>query len=793
MTSKPSGDGCVADSADNQVDDTVRLDQPVPPLSSEPPPPSGWRNHAGPVLLIILFTAVLFLPLFNGQTYSIVGAHMSAQYPWAGVTHPDPRVIGTRHTQSDHAETFYPLSVFATNALRNGELPMWLPYNFAGIPIMELGLSGLLYPPRLALMLVLPPIRQHDLLLISHVLAAGLGMYALLRLWGVSASGAALGAIAWEASGHNAFWLTVEHVAIVAAWFPIILAASTLSVRRLSFGWSAATGAAFSMAVLGGYAHYAGLTGIALAGWYGSLTLGRAIRHYREREFGLAVRSLSLPAVSIVVAAAFTACYWLPLLGWLGDVHRHPLSLETQLSTVLRPEVVLSALIRPSQLFGLALRGADFSGFAFTGLPAAILALISIFKRSSAVVFGWILTLCSLSVALGGGLVLSLLRLLFPLFKTIYPHAFFFLFCFGVSVLGAFGLTVLETLLSRVRAGSLLAALAVVLVIGVDARQLISVFRQVNPRHPASQEWLFPPTDLIRSLQQSQLDRRLIPLTGRLPNGNWCPPVLVGKTSATFSLRSAFGYESLLPSYVARTWRAVELGGVRPENIPDAYRPSIDYESVPLHLLENLSVGLLVGPPNLTPREIGGSDPVADGTLILIYDGPDGRVYEDPRALPRAHLVQNLVAVDDPETALDVLLQPSFDATKTAIVLSRDEPLLRNVVQGTTGPGSATMVGDWLNRVDVQVESPGDALLVLNDSWAPGWRAYVDGRETPVVRTNYAFRGVPVQGGAHTVVFVYRPTLLIAGIAISIISGTITLLVSLALWYKNRSRTVRSL
>ena len=56
-------------------------------------------------------------------------------------------------------------------------------------------------------------------------------------------------------------------------------------------------------------------------------------------------------------------------------------------------------------------------------------------------------------------------------------------------------------------------------------------------------------------------------------------------------------------------------------------------------------------------------------------------------------------------------------------------------------------------------------MLVLNDSWAPGWKAYVDDAAVPVWEVNYAFRGVELPPGKHTVRFAYRPTAALAGLA----------------------------
>ncbi len=56
-----------------------------------------------------------------------------------------------------------------------------------------------------------------------------------------------------------------------------------------------------------------------------------------------------------------------------------------------------------------------------------------------------------------------------------------------------------------------------------------------------------------------------------------------------------------------------------------------------------------------------------------------------------------------------------------------------------------------LNRLLVDVEATGDALLVIGELFLPGWRATVDGTPAPLIRADAIFRGVRVPGGRHQV------------------------------------------
>lgn len=62
------------------------------------------------------------------------------------------------------------------------------------------------------------------------------------------------------------------------------------------------------------------------------------------------------------------------------------------------------------------------------------------------------------------------------------------------------------------------------------------------------------------------------------------------------------------------------------------------------------------------------------------------------------------------------------------------------------------------DRVEIALpEAHVGGTLVLRDVLAPGWRARIDGREAPIVRSAQVFRAVVVRPGARAVAFTYEP------------------------------------
>lgn len=81
--------------------------------------------------------------------------------------------------------------------------------------------------------------------------------------------------------------------------------------------------------------------------------------------------------------------------------------------------------------------------------------------------------------------------------------------------------------------------------------------------------------------------------------------------------------------------------------------------------------------------------------------------------------------------------------------------------------GDVRVVRDDPGEVVLEAAADRSALLVLNDLFAPGWRAAVDGRPAEIVRVNAVARGVWIGAGRHEVRFGYRTPGLAAGWAVA--------------------------
>ncbi len=136
-------------------------------------------------------------------------------------------------------------------------------------------------------------------------------------------------------------------------------------------------------------------------------------------------------------------------------------------------------------------------------------------------------------------------------------------------------------------------------------------------------------------------------------------------------------------------------------------------------------------------------------------------IYENPNVLPRAYVVHH-VAQRPADQVLDMLRDPEFNWVRSAVVESPPpgeyvELLAGSLVAGKSGAEITRYSPD---QVEVSVGGESAGLLVLSDTYYPGWRVSIDGRETQLLRVNYALRGVYVPKGDHQVRFYFQPTYL---------------------------------
>ena len=100
--------------------------------------------------------------------------------------------------------------------------------------------------------------------------------------------------------------------------------------------------------------------------------------------------------------------------------------------------------------------------------------------------------------------------------------------------------------------------------------------------------------------------------------------------------------------------------------------------------------------------------------------------------------------------------------------------------------GSAKIVRYENQTVTIHASVNDFGILVLADSYYPGWKAYVDGRVTRILKANYFFRAVVLAAGEHVVEFRYEPLAFKIGLAVSLTTLCALVLVSGYVYFRGR-------
>ena len=111
-----------------------------------------------------------------------------------------------------------------------------------------------------------------------------------------------------------------------------------------------------------------------------------------------------------------------------------------------------------------------------------------------------------------------------------------------------------------------------------------------------------------------------------------------------------------------------------------------------------------------------------------------------------------------------------FDLHHSALIESSEEIGLEKYLgEGPVGPGErVTVVKHEPLRVELKVSLDSPGLVILADTYYPGWRLTIDGNATPILRANRMMRGAVVPAGLHTLVYTYEPKSFLLGGVLSL-------------------------
>jgi uncharacterized membrane protein (UPF0136 family) len=236
--------------------------------------------------------------------------------------------------------------------------------------------------------------------------------------------------------------------------------------------------------------------------------------------------------------------------------------------------------------------------------------------------------------------------------------------------------------------------------------------------------------------------------------------------------------EKHLPSFnlIFRLHDIWGIDVIRVKRVDDLYKAFTRAPSISAtHLIDLYGIKYIV---SVTPLE-------GDSRFEMVYARLEGlpgkrenllkentiKLYKIRTPFPRAWLVRDFKVLDsktilsrmtsnDCHPGREVLLEDEPKWVGEAIGGRRGPPLRKtnDVGEPLSGlPQKVEIIYEKNNRLQLLVKSKEDSLLVLSDTYYPGWKAFVDGTPQKIYQADYAFRAVPLNPGTHRLEFVYDP------------------------------------
>jgi len=278
--------------------------------------------------------------------------------------------------------------------------------------------------------------------------------------------------------------------------------------------------------------------------------------------------------------------------------------------------------------------------------------------------------------------------------------------------------------------------------------------------------------------------QRLLPVRGASGTVDELPPCI----SRNWNLPSASGYSPIMLKRYSNLTTITKGGFLLPPWRFTAKDKTFDILSIKYLFTERGDRRLLALNGGKEPPRFKMLEPVGEAD-----------VFENLHAMPRCWIAAGSVVLRPDEIIRTIQNAQLPDGTafapESVALLEENAPeaaaMPASTVEshGPSMPGVATIRTLQNEKVVIETSTSQPGILILSDTYYPGWQATVDDRPAGIHQTDYVLQSVFVPAGKHVVTFVYRPTSLLYGIIAC--AAAALMLLSINLFYYARRRRSR--
>jgi len=767
---------------------------------------------------LIVTTILFFHKTFFSGLLPFPGDLLSAEYqPWKSESLLG-YVSGSYPNKAQYFDALcqmIPWKIFSWDSIKAGIFPLWNPHNFSGAPFLANIQAALLYPFTY-LGTILPYPLAWSIIIILQPLLAGIFMILFMQSIGIFSYGAFLAAIAFAFSQFMTVFLEYSTVGHVILWLPCSLFLIEQYIQTEKKRYLVLLAASIVLSAFAGHLQLFAASCVFIFLY----SINRL--HFSGKKF------LFLPVcITFFCSFGISAVQLFPTIELSGYAARASHDINFFLTHLLIQPKELLLFFSPDAFGNPATRNFLLTGsYPSKALSIGLAPLLFAFgaiiyiKIKSAPHRFFILSAAVLLIVLTRNPVsLLIYHLPFSFLTGSSPSNIQYLLSFSLAALSGIGLQewlnkneqrkwsalffsvpvlligcvgLFRILRIQINMNNILLTLGIAVplaffirfagthkqktvlvgfIILMTVGERFYIFNKFNPFSP--QELFYPPTKLATWLQKNGGIFRFWGYGYGSINAN---------VASGVSLYDMQGYDPLYPKRYGE-FIGLSLHGKFPQTFTDQNRSNAqlapgfgetDMMTNPFRL-RLLSLG---GVKYIVDRtENGSTQKTFPSSLFDKVTSMNGwNIMQNKNVTPRAFLTSGYKIVTSPKDYETMLMDPTFSPAGTVLL--------------DTAPGFASLpapAGTVLMKTyqpdDVIIETytASPSLLVLTDTYYPGWTATIDNKPGTILLADYTYRAVSVPRGHHTVTMRFDPLSVRAGIIVSI--SSILILVLFVIFY----------
>lgn len=701
-----------------------------------------------PFLILIIFVIVFFENLF----------------------YPNIKLIYTPDFGSSDIFHFnYALKDFLSQSLKKNQWPLWSDFIYSGFPVLAEGQIGTFNIVNLILYKFLPTYLAFNLTIITIFLTVLIGQFLYLKTLKISNLPAISGAISLTFSAYFITKIThINHIQ-AASFIPLILFFLEKFLERPKMIFFIAIILLFSQQIFSGYP---------MMIWISLILVGTRLTFYIYKTKNIP-RILFLFAYLLITGlliAGLSAIQLLPQMEYLRlsnlktgfsfqDITQYNYHFKNLL-TLLSPYFIGNPV---KGTYNYSKYGIYWENSSFLGLIPLVLALLSLVLYKKRVIkYHLILLFISILLSFGQDSPFYFIFTIFPFNLFRVPSRYLVIGVFALSILSSL---FLESLKKKVRPKIVYLSfnLIIILITFYQLKQFYTTYHQF-----INKDVLLKEPEAVALLKKDPQFSKVIEYGGSISwqnyfNEDWHKSekylylcnFIQPNSSLIWHIPSANAYFTQWPlRFLLYQNKILNIDLQSEISLADQMQNS--------DLFFKINQGLRMAGVSHFILPIQLESKTLPLTLISTLNSNDDNIfiYKITHSLPKYwfagnyKLARTIVDIDQ------IINSPEFDYQTTVIL---EKPIDNNFIPGVKPNLKIIQNTDQKKVFDVN-KNPQNTILVVNQSFYPGWQAYIGNNTTEVLAANLNQQAIIIPPGDHIASLIYQPQSFTLGKKISLIS-----------------------